>query len=81
MTKEEFTRQLAEKTAAVEEIIKEYLPAQEGEAARVIEAMNYSVDAGGKRLRPLFIAETCAMYGGRKELAAPFIAALEMIHT
>ncbi len=81
MTKEEFARQLAEKTAAVEETIKAYLPAQEGEASRVIEAMNYSVDAGGKRLRPLFIAETCAMYGGRKELAAPFIAALEMIHT
>jgi geranylgeranyl pyrophosphate synthase len=42
--------------------------------------MQYSVMAGGKRLRPLFIYETCLMYGGREELAAPFMAALEMIH-
>ena len=46
----------------------------------VVDAMQYSVMAGGKRLRPLFIYETCRMYGGREELAAPFMAALEMIH-
>ncbi len=81
MTDTEFRQLLQEKTAATDAIIRSYLPAPQGEAARVIEAMNYSVDAGGKRLRPLFIAETCAMYGGRQELAAPFIAALELIHT
>ena len=53
----------------------------EGYARRVMEAMNYSVLAGGKRLRPLFLAETAAMYGARCELAEPFMAALEMIHT
>ena len=49
-------------------------------AGVVVDAMQYSVMAGGKRLRPLFICETCSMYGGRKELAEPFMAALEMIH-
>ena len=58
-----------------------YLPKPEGYAARVIEAMDYSVEAGGKRLRPMFVLETCRMYGGEERDAAPFLAALEMIHT
>ena len=69
------------KVRAVEAVLERCLPAAEGPAATVIEAMNYSVRAGGKRLRPIFVMETCAMYGGRRELAAPFAAALEMIHT
>ena len=81
MTEQEYEQQLAARVGAVEETIRHYLPAEEGYARPVIEAMNYSVEAGGKRLRPLFLAETASMYGARAELSGPFMAALEMIHT
>ena len=81
MTASEFQEQLTEKVQMVEGVIRKYLPAETGYAADVIKAMNYSVEAGGKRLRPLFIKETAAMYGARLELVEPFMAALEMIHT
>ena len=47
----------------------------------VIEAMNYSVLAGGKRLRPMLMWETYRMFGGRSKVIEPFMAAIEMIHT
>ncbi len=81
-----FEHELTEKTAYCEKILMGMLPAAKDPeddlryAATVTEAMQYSVMAGGKRLRPLFLHETCAMYGGREELATPFMAALEMIH-
>ncbi len=81
MTEQEFQIALKEKTEEVERVIEGFLPAQEGGAKTVIEAMNYSVRVGGKRLRPLFLSETSRMYGGREELCHPFMAALEMIHT
>ena len=43
--------------------------------------MNYSMKAGGKRLRPLLMAETYRMFGGTGEVIRPFMAAMEMIHT
>ena len=81
-----FEQELLEKTQYCEKVIADWLPAAEGlrgsdkYAAVVVDAMQYSVLAGGKRLRPLFLAETCRMYGGRRELAEPLMAALEMIH-
>ena len=47
----------------------------------LFEAMEYSLLAGGKRLRPIFVLDFCRMCGGDWENAAPFAAALEMIHT
>ena len=70
-----------------EEVLLRFLPdpdnMPEGEAptATIASAMRYSAMAGGKRLRPLLIARICDMYGGRRELAEPFMAGLEMIHT
>lgn len=81
-----FEQDLKEKTAYCERVLAEHMPSVEGLqgsdacASVVVDSMQYSVMAGGKRLRPLFLAETCAMYGGRPELAEPFMAALEMIH-
>ena len=81
-----FEHDLREKTEYCEKVLIDMLPSVnslEGTdryAATVVDAMQYSVMAGGKRLRPLFIYETCRMYGGRTELAEPFMAALEMIH-
>jgi geranylgeranyl diphosphate synthase type II len=57
------------------------MPEGEDPAATVADAVRYSVMAGGKRLRPLLIARVSDIYGGRRELAEPFMAALEMIHT
>ncbi len=81
MTEQEFQNELETRVQQTEAVIRRFLPAEEGYARTVMEAMNYSVLAGGKRLRPLFLKETASMYGARQELAEPFMAALEMIHT
>ena len=48
---------------------------------QLFEAMEYSLLAGGKRLRPIFAFDFCRMCGKPWEDAAPFAAAIEMIHT
>lgn len=77
----EFKTQLEQETARCEKIVRSFLPKEEGYAKTVIEAANYSVLAGGKRLRPMLIDETGKMYEGREDLRTPFMAAIEMIHT
>ena len=72
---------MAERTAQIEQIIKKYLPKEEGYQKTIMEAMNYSVLAGGKRLRPMLMQETYRLFGGRSEVIEPFMAAIEMIHT
>ena len=47
----------------------------------LFEAMRYSLLAGGKRLRPIFVFDFCRMCGGDWKRAVPFAAAVEMIHT
>lgn len=59
----------------------DHMPSGEEPAATVASAMRYSTMAGGKRLRPLLIARISDLYGGDRQLAEPFMAALEMIHT
>lgn len=77
-----FTDKLKIKAAKVEEIIREYSSKLFTDAKVLEEAMNYSLLAGGKRMRPLLMLETYRMFGGKKEeLVRPFAAALEMIHT
>ena len=74
-------RQIADKANQIEEIIGSYLPKEEGYQKTVLEAMNYSVLAGGKRLRPMLMQETYRMLGGMGRVVEPFMAAIEMIHT
>ena len=76
-----FDEEIRIRTAHCNDVILKFLPLEEGYAKEVIEAMNYSVNAGGKRLRPMFIYETNKMYCGRPEICEPFMAAIEMIHT
>lgn len=76
-----FEQMRKEKIAHIEEVLNKYLPKEEGYASKVMEAMNYSVLAGGKRLRPMLMEETYRMFGGRDEVIEPFMAAQEMIHT
>ena len=76
-----FEASMKEKVKEIEKIIEGVLPQEEGYQKIVIEAMNYSVQAGGKRLRPMLMNETYRLFGGRGEEIKPFMAAMEMIHT
>lgn len=76
-----FENELKIKTDRIEELIEFYLPKEEGFAATISKTMNYSMRAGGKRLRPLFLLETCRLFDGDLSLAEPFAVAIEMIHT
>ncbi|MBU9738951.1 polyprenyl synthetase family protein [Diplocloster agilis] len=76
-----FKEELQKRVNEIEEIISTYLPAEEGFQKTVIQAMNYSILAGGKRLRPMFMQETYRLLGGSSKVVEPFMAAMEMIHT
>ena len=77
----DFEKQLQEKIAQIEALLQAYLPKEEGYQRTILEAMNYSVMAGGKRLRPMMMQEAYIMFGGTSQAIGPFMAALEMIHT
>ena len=77
----EFKEEAAGRTQQIQAVVEKYLPKEEGCQKTVIEAMNYSVRAGGKRLRPMLMWETYRMFGGRSQVIEPFMAAIEMIHT
>ena len=76
-----FKEELQNRVEHIETILQEYLPNEEGWQKSVIEAMNYSVLAGGKRLRPMLMEETYRLFGGQGKEIEPFMAAIEMIHT
>ncbi len=77
----DFKQQLQSRIENIEKILYSYLPKEEGLQKTVIEAMNYSVKAGGKRLRPMLMQETYKLFGGESKVVEPFMTALEMIHT
>lgn len=76
-----FNEELQKRTQEVQEIIYSYLPGEDGYQKTLLEAVNYSMTAGGKRLRPLLMQETYRLFGGTGEVVRPFMAAMEMIHT
>lgn len=69
------------KVQKIEAILQEYLPKQKGYQKLIMEAMAYSLLAGGKRLRPMLMQETYELFGGSSRVIRPFMAAIEMIHT
>lgn len=73
--------QLLQYTKEVENVVYSYLPAEEGHQRTIFAAMNYSVKAGGKRLRPLLMREVYRLFGGQGKEIEPMMAAIEMIHT
>ncbi len=78
----DFDRELGQVTAMAEEEIRRHLPEEKGEQRQVIQAMNYSLTVGGKRLRPVLMWETFRMCGGSgTDIVGCFMAAIEMIHT
>ena len=76
-----FKEELNLKTQEIEQLIRRYLPKEEGFASTLARAMNYSMLAGGKRLRPLMMQEVYRMFGGTQRVIEPFMVAMEMIHT
>ncbi len=70
-----------QKVHEIEAVLVKYLPKAEGHQKLIMEAMEYSLMAGGKRLRPMLMRETYRLFGGVGELVEPFMAAIEMIHT
>ena len=75
--KEEYT----DRVEKIEKILKKYLPEKEGYQRTIMEAMEYSLMAGGKRLRPMLMWESYRLFGGEGAAIEPFMAAIEMIHT
>lgn len=73
--------ELQQKVEHINNVLEKFLPAEEGQQRIIFEAMNYSVRAGGKRLRPILMEETYHMFGGSSAVIEPFMAAIEMIHT
>lgn len=77
----DFGKELKARVEEIEPIIRKYLPTETGTHRTVLEAMNYSVLAGGKRLRPMLTHETFRLFGGNGTVIEPFMAAIEMIHS
>lgn len=76
-----FKEEQKNKIAGIENMLARFLPEAAGYQKIIMEAMEYSLMAGGKRLRPLLMWETFRMFGGTGAVIEPFMAALEMIHT
>lgn len=76
-----FPEELANRIQWTEGVVKSFLPEETGNQKDIMEAMNYSVTAGGKRLRPLLMHETYRMFGGTGRVIQPLMAAIEMVHT
>jgi len=72
---------LEERRALVNRALEAYLPRVRGPAFRVVEAMHYSLMAGGKRLRPILCLAASEAVEGNPQEALPVACALEMIHT
>ena len=81
LNKSQFMEELQQKVEHINNVLEKFLPAEEGQQRVIFEAMNYSVRAGGKRLRPILMEETYHMFGGSSAVIEPFMAAIEMIHT
>ena len=70
---------LAQAVKEAEEIVYSYLPAEEGHQKTIFEAMNYSVKAGGKRLRPILMREVYRLFGGQGKEIEPLMAVAGMV--
>ncbi|MCR5800273.1 MAG: polyprenyl synthetase family protein [Lachnospiraceae bacterium] len=76
-----FNEELNIKVKYIEGVLEKFAPTPEKYANTVINAMNYSLMGGGKRLRPLLMFEAYRLFGGEEDVIEPFMAAIEMIHT
>lgn len=76
-----FDSQMKKRVTEIKSIIQSYLPEEKGFQRTLLEAVDYSMLVGGKKLRPLLMQQTYVMFGGSSAVIQPFMAAIEMIHT
>lgn len=76
-----FEEEMKKRVTEVKGVIAGCLPQEEGFQRTLLEAVNYSMLVGGKKLRPLLMQQTYVMFGGNRPVIRPFLAAIEMIHT
>lgn len=76
-----FNQLLQDKVTQIENIIYSFNPEEVGYQKTIFEAINYSITAGGKRLRPMLLMETAKLFSDEQKQLYPFMAAMEMIHT
>ena len=82
MEEKEFQAQMKERQEGIEKVLEKYLPKNPSFQKTIFEAMEYSLMAGGKRIRPMMLQEAYVLFGGAdSSLVEPFMAAIEMIHT
>ena len=80
--KSDFSAEMKERTRAADAVVLKALPEESGLQKTIFSAMRYSVAAGGKRLRPILMAETFRFFGGQDQASLElFMAAIEMMHT
>jgi geranylgeranyl diphosphate synthase type II len=77
----DFGRYLKDRAGLVERALSECVVPSNGPESRLLEAMRYSLMAGGKRLRPVLALAACEAVGGTLDAAMGFACAIEMIHT
>lgn len=77
----DINKEIAYKASDADRMIYCVLPAEKGYQKTVFQAMNYSVLAGGKRIRPILMLETYKLFGGSNKAIESFVAAIELIHT
>ncbi len=76
-----FDSEMKKRVTEIKSVIEGYLPEEGGFQRTLLEAVNYSMLVGGKKLRPLLMQQTYVMFGGHSAVIEPFMAAIEMIHT
>ncbi len=76
-----FDEQMKKRVTEIKSVIAGYLPEEDGFQRTLLEAVNYSMLVGGKKLRPLLMQQTYVMFGGKSPVIKPFMAAMEMVHT
>lgn len=76
-----FDGEMKKRVTEIKQIIEGYLPDENGFQRNLMEAVNYSMLVGGKKLRPLLMQQTYVMFGGTSPAIKPFMAAMEMVHT
>jgi len=82
MSEIDFKTELKQRTRKIDDIIAGFMPEEEGYQKVLYQAMNYSIAAGGKRIRPILLWEVYRLFSDTDEAVIyPLMAAVEMIHT
>ena len=76
-----FDVEMRQRVKDAERVINDYMPQEASLQKTVIDAMEYTMSAGGKRIRPVLMKAVYDLFGGKETVIEPFMAAIEMIHT